>query len=248
MSKWTKKSCLAGVAGYLFITVQILLAGELGPDQMLLRIHEKYGELREGVRMECVVTRQESQGEFWRKTPGRKYRVFIRGRDSRIDMLGDGGSAITRVVSDGKAILYNRYLNQFVGGSADEHRDITESVTRSRNLFFQRYVDLGESRPIVTRGGRQTVKAGSRKVDCTTFKLRPPEGSSAKWSAEIWVEEETGLIWRSKMRALRENGLMDEDIQWTSIERGEGLVLEIADWQPPANATRVAKFAGTAPE
>lgn len=173
---------------------------------LLRRVADRYKDVGRGLRMECAVSRTEGEGELNRKIADRTYRVFI-GRDGlRVDVLGDGKSQITRLASGKRVIVYVSEARQYAeseGGDGDAAETI-DSLTRSRNLFWRRYADLYESRPRIADVTPQVYALKNRKVPCQRLKIEPPESSAAKWNGEIWVEEATALVWRSKRTTVRE--------------------------------------------
>ncbi len=212
--------------------------------KLLQRAAARYKDAR-GLRMECLVTRTQTerlQENHGHKIVDRRYRLWANPHDFRMDMIGEKDGQITRLATGGRALIYSSYFQQFAEGdsASDEFQAVMEHLNRHRGLFYQRFADLPEFRPIVTALAPAVLKVQGRKIECQRLSFQSPPTLGSKWTGEIWVEGESGLVWRSRLKTVRDGWEVDEDIRWLQIETCTDCSEQIVNWRPPEGTGRVS--------
>jgi hypothetical protein len=124
-------------------------------------------------------------------------------------------SARVRMAVDEQARSFR--IEWLTGGPSEAVSDGDRTWVRSRRGVSDHPADAPEvrtwRRAIEAHGGRfallgragleqewvkwEAVKRGKRRIHCGVIRVRPPDPVYGNWTETLWVEAETGLVWRS---------------------------------------------------
>lgn len=223
----------------LTVTILTALAHAQQPEAasaLLAKSKSAYREMRsDGYTMHAEVWRRVSRGEQWHESRG-EYRLSQRDNAMGLDF----GSVAQRVQflrrADGTFVEYSAGRRKYAEYLQDDERPsaaLTE-LERMRVLLYQRLADLADSRPITMAQKREGIKTKDGARRCLKVSIK-----GDAWSAVLWIEENTGLVWRSEMTARRNGEFTDERVTWTEITTRADAVNAALTWSPPPGSVRV---------
>ncbi|MFN7925592.1 MAG: hypothetical protein U0Q16_36165 [Bryobacteraceae bacterium] len=206
------------------------------PQELLARMGQTYAAFDSTCQMRAEVSRHTVAGGMTRDTK-RDFRFYQKGSALRLESGPPKDALVLLRRADGGIVEHSRNANLFAVREPGAQTAAEATLLRCRNILQRRFAGLAATEPTITSAKEEEFRHGKERRNCLRIGLK---GST--WTATIWVERSSALVWHSTMRAQREAGLDEEEITWFEIEDGKGLPPDMFEFEPPHGAKRVPRL------
>ena len=200
-----------------------------------------YRAMQPSMMVRGLIDRRTSRGERSQETK-REYRLLQGGGAVRADVCGTSRSQSCAIYIRRReeVVLFLPESREFaVLKKTDPAADaIQAALGRVQIALYGRFVDLAATNYRITGVKEAELKIGGQKKRCYHIKLKPGEGEKSTWTAELWIEKDSALVWRATLVRQDEGERLEETVTWLEIKSGSDVPIAELEWRPPADAKR----------